>query len=668
KLTDQGYTTLLVVSETKPANVYGLPPGEYEVCEDTTGLASYISVSYASSVGSVRRSDATVELADRNSGSVVISNAYDDRTATLDISKETTGIAGDWDVDDSTVFAARLIDADNNALWAVFELGSSGEYTYAGIYDSRSGGSYELLAGFVEGNVTYDIEFSAEHAAKLKGIPVAPGKKYQIEELNPGNAYDVDVMLDGDDIRRAGVLAAFSDEFALSDTEHTEITFVNKYYGKEKMTIAIEKYLDGDYERFGIKASDSFKAELSLTEGSYQGLKLYFKLDADANYQLVGALDGITILELVWDGKAEKSEGSGLASWSLEEYTGELPEGWTTEIEFSKNKPAKLVGMVFGYYELEELYLTDFSYVVDYDGYGLPGDSFDPDGGGAELYENGLATRFTVINTWESRPVFLGNGILNITKTLAGNPGSWGVNNNTNFEARLQRAGTSRAIALVQDTTSLIPNSWIYVGEVVSAGNYADSTGAAIVIQDALAALSTELGVTLTTADIKTSFSISRAQGATIRGLEAVSYRVIETNNTVLGTYTISYNPSGGTVTMADNSLSVGVTNTFSTKPGPPTPPPAPKPPTPPPPAPKPVPKPPLPKKEVKVPVVKRSTAKPTPKPPVQESRRMPRTGDFVNMGLWILLIGAAGTAGAVALKKKSKKEVDETDLGSQDE
>ena len=649
-LTDQGYVTVLTISGAKPANVYGLPPGEYEVFEDTTGLASYITVSYASNAAGTQRSNGTIELADRNSGQVTIANSYRSRTATLEVSKEFTGSPGDWGVTDTSTFKAVLLVGGDNVLRLVFELDSQGEYVYAGTYDSDTE-FYDLLPGFSEEGLSYEVEFTKENAATLKGIPVASGASYQIEELNPGDAYDVDIALDSDDIRKAGVIAALSDEFTLSEEADSEIVFTNKYYAKEEMTFVVEKYLEGSFERFGVKEDDTFKAELSLTEGDYLGVKLYFKSNADGSYQLVGALDGASILELAWNPKTEKSASSGAASWSFEEYEGELPEGWTSEIELSKSKSAILLGMVFGYYQLEELYVTDFVYTVDYDGFGQPGDDYDPEGGGTEggveLYEAGLERRFTVINNWAA-PTFLGEGILNVTKTIAGNPASWGVNNGTEFEARLQRAGTTRRIALIEDTTSLVPNTWIYVGEVTAAGGYVDSTGAVIVIQDALDALEIELGISLTTADIKASFPISRTQGATIVALESVSYQVIETNNTALGSYTISYNPGSGTVTMADNILAVGVTNTFSTKPTPPVPP-APKPaPTPAPPKPAP---------------------KPAPKPPVQQPRPMPRTGDFANIGLWILLIGAAGTAGVALMKKtKGKKGVGTDDSRSQDE
>ena len=182
---------------------------------------------------------------------VTVTNTYDSGVGKLIISKRLAGSPGDWGVDESTVFTARVKDlADNN--YVLFALQSDGSYLAVGNNNSP--------------NPTDDpgelVRFTAGHPIIVDGLWT--GRYYEVVEVSGANY----------------TTAYSGNNVFLPDNGNMNVTITNTFeHGTGRLVIS--KVLAGSPGGWGVDENTVFSVRVKdVTDDNY----LLFLLQEDGTY------------------------------------------------------------------------------------------------------------------------------------------------------------------------------------------------------------------------------------------------------------------------------------------------------------------------------------------------------------------------------------------------
>jgi len=587
----------------------------------------------------------------------------------------------DWEITASDTFTAEIIDDDSgNTMLFAYDAGSS-VYRYAGYLDTGNDDQPVYTSADFAEDADAQISFTAASPALIKGLPSQVGNSYVIAETGTVTYQTVSYAIGGEDPVESDTQ---SDAFTMAYDQTTSIMIVNDYapLNIEVGSATITKVLEDDFADFdGIDGSTPFNVRVKGSAGK----EFLFERGEDnevstANtWTLVGEVDSDGYVHLLrWSVPTDGTTTAIPEFAPTDKLRSYYPE-FVSDIALSNDSPAELMGLIPGSYQVVEedqpWAAHEWTYSVTY-------------AGNNNTVADGTNIEVVVSNSYNSSLFFLGDGVVHINKQIGGNHSDWNVNEASIFEANIyaDNGDSEELVALVKRRFG-IPGGirYMYFGQYAASGPHAgtlvDSDGEPLRVDDALATESQILSdltgeeVTLTRADIVTTAVFCDNWGAAIEGLSEGSYIVEEleviepqyvqffTDDMLMGE-TLSADDtevrSDSFDVDAGETFSLMVRNNYSAKgseedlplpdpdpdPDPPLPRPEPKPKPKPNPAPSPTPNP---------------TPNPAPKPePRQSARNMPRTGDIINVGLWLVLIATAGAAITLLIRKAHKDEAEE--------
>ena len=541
--------------------VQNLPYGSYKVHEEMADDGRYDTF-YAANF----RPSNEVTLRQRlRFGTVGIVNIFAGPGDLL-ISKELTGAPADWSIETSTTFYAQIKNADGQAL--VFDTSISkteGAYEYVGYIDGTGTNQYKAGYSPGEGQPTAVIEITAESSALITNLPAQTSANYTIEELNQGGLLDTVGSITysqqtGEDftLLQGGVITINHDQAHF-------VTITNDYLHKRSGELTLEKQLDGAWADMGITATTDFDFTLTNSDVASDGYgrTLLFEYLGDlpyttaegvqtrATYRFVGEVDGTDVYLLNYSASLPVSGSVTDAYYQLGNDAG--PSGqlsaypdYVTALPVSQAKPVQIVGLIPGSYTADEDVSAQdgsvFSYLVGGKAAGEQDLTVLADGGQETI---------VITNTWDGSWLFLGAGVLDITKSFGDTPDAvldaHGVDDDTVFDIMLKNAATDNYLVFVDSGQTDISKGgapiYLYVGEENAAKDIVESDGTTLVGSSGggLDAFLDGLVSGLTSADLKYSIPITKALGASVEMLPDDGDTYVAEEVDALGAAKVSY-------------------------------------------------------------------------------------------------------------------------------
>ncbi|MCL2696239.1 MAG: hypothetical protein FWE69_07945, partial [Clostridiales bacterium] len=240
---DAQYTYYYWVEEMAPGVNYGAPHFEL-----SSGVADKPVVD-GTKIGPFKLSEVL------GIGYVTVTNTYEHDTGSLKITKKLSGTPGDWGVDNTTVFTARVKDVTGNN-YVLFDLQPDGTYKANGNSGSPTPSN----------NTRELVRFSVNSAATLTNLWA--GRKYLVEET-PGEHYT----------------AAYTGNNVSFPNKGSEEVVVTNTYEHGTGSMVITKKLADTPEDWGVDGATVFSARIKDVTGNNY---LLFEIQANGTYKAVG--------------------------------------------------------------------------------------------------------------------------------------------------------------------------------------------------------------------------------------------------------------------------------------------------------------------------------------------------------------------------------------------
>lgn len=369
-------------SGNSPAVIEGIPEGQVCTVEEilNTGV-DFVNVTYSNNAALIE-DDKTTE--------VTVTNEYKHGVGKLKITKLLDGFPSDWDIDDSTVFYARIYDVDYDN-YLMFKTTPEADGSYWCVGNNVIG-----LTENYDGATMIEIPYSAAKGIELSNLWT--WGKYEVREVRKVNGEWVEVReitsLDMDctlcteehsgnpDI--SGITTIHSAECEactvcgqwskdnnwtwgvvysenngmreLRFGETINVTITNRYKYKVN-SISVYKEIEGVYDKWEADNDTEFKVKVfDIGDNNY--LMFDPVPNADGSYECIGHLDC---------GNVNCANTSVVYNGVTVHYRSYAFNGFIIEIPFSVNSPALITNIKMDSpYRIEEVTNSSNGFTITY--------------------------------------------------------------------------------------------------------------------------------------------------------------------------------------------------------------------------------------------------------------------------------------------------------------